>query len=80
MFLTGVKKTKKIYQQQGYRIKYKVAVLGLNKVNWKQYDFHLTPVITFTHVEHPSGKGSNNTISIECGHWAIGLHRMKLDI
>lgn len=46
--------------------------LGLKDVNWTNYDFHITPVITYTKIVHPS-KVIGKLISIEWGHWALSL-------
>ena len=60
------------------RIKYKLNFLGLKKVNWEKYDFHLTPVVTYSYLKHPSGDAECDTFSIEWGHWAICLLIAKI--
>lgn len=72
--------SKQYFIEQGYRIKWKFSLLTLKKVDWSKYDFHITPVLTFTHVDHPSGLANSNGISIEWGHWAMGFIRMKIKV
>lgn len=68
---------KQYYAEQNIRIKWRVVTLGLKKVDWNKYDFHLTPVLTFTRVFHPTGLANSRSLALEWGHWAISIGRFK---
>ena len=57
----------------------KLKALGLKDVDWNKYDFHLTPVLTFSHVKHEESKGW--CLALEWGHWAVwvGLFSVKFN-
>lgn len=65
------------YAEQNVRIKWRIVTLGLKKVDWNKYDFHLIPVLTFTRVNHPSGLATSSGLALEWGHWAISIGRFK---
>ena len=69
--------TNQHYRENNIRIKWKLIFLGLKKVDWNKYDFHLTPVLTFSRVFHPSGLANSRGIALEWGHWAISIGRFK---
>lgn len=56
------------------RIKFRF--IGLSKVDWNDYDFHITPVLTFTNVNIYGGKGKS--LALEWGHWALYIGFMTL--
>jgi hypothetical protein len=52
-------------------IKCRLHFLGLKEVDWDKYDFHLTPVLTYTRINRQQSKGY--ALSLELGHWALSL-------
>lgn len=58
-------------------MKIRFRFLGLKDVNWDKYEFHITPVLSFTKVIHPSGNIGKG-LYVEWGHWAIGILWYKL--
>lgn len=66
------------YLEKGFRIKWRFSYLGLSKVDWNKYDFHITPVLTYTRVIHPTGLANGHCIFLEWGHWALGLGRYEI--
>lgn len=59
------------------RLKIVFRAMGLSNVNWDKYDFHITPVLTFTKVQKENSCGW--CLSLEWGHWAVwaGLFSIK---
>jgi hypothetical protein len=55
---------------------WRVKFLGLNDVDWNKYDFHLTPVLTYTKITR--GESIGKCIALEWGHWAFYIGRFKL--
>lgn len=60
------------------KTKIRFVFLGLSHVDWNDYDFHITPVLTYTNLIHPSNSIAK-ILSIEWGHWAISLQYLKLN-
>jgi hypothetical protein len=56
-------------------IKIRFKALGLKDVNWNKYDFHITPVLTYSYVERQKSNGK--CICLEWGHWAIYIGWFK---
>lgn len=56
----------------------RIKKLGLNDVDWNKYDFHLTPVLTYSVVKKEQSLGK--CLAVEWGHWAvyIGIFRIKI--
>lgn len=76
MFILGYNLfAKEYYISKNSRIKWNFEFLGLSKVDWTKYDFHITPVLTFTKVIHPTNLAHGHCISIEWGHWAYSIRR-----
>jgi hypothetical protein len=44
----------------------------LKDVDWNEYGFHITPVLTYTKVIHYNSDVCK-ALSIEWGHWAISF-------
>ena len=59
-------------------MKARFRFLKLKDVDWTKYDFHITPVLTYTKVIHHSGNICKG-ISIEWGHWAISFQLLILN-
>ena len=51
------------------KLKLRFKLLGLKDVNWDKYDFHITPVLTFTKVHKEESNGW--CLALEWGHWAV---------
>ena len=60
------------------KIKIRFVFLGLKDVDWTKYDFHITPVLTYTKVIHPS-QSIGKLLSVEWGHWGISFQYFKLN-
>jgi hypothetical protein len=57
---------------------FRFKAVGLSYVNWSKYDFHITPVLTYTYAEsdnHNNGK----CLALEWGHWAVYIGYFKLE-
>lgn len=60
-------------------MKFRIKLLGITEVDKLKYDFHITPVLTYTNVIHPSGSW-HRSVALEWGHWAIVFGFYKLTI
>jgi hypothetical protein len=56
---------------------FKFRFLGLKEVKWNKYDFHITPVLTYTYVEIDKGH-KGHCLALEWGHWAVYIGYFKL--
>lgn len=54
-----------------------VRAIGLRQVDFDSYDFHITPVLTYSFVKHLNNNKAYG-ISLEWGHWAIYISYFKL--
>lgn len=52
--------------------------IGLKEVDWDDFDFHLTPVMTYTKVNYKCL--TNRSLSLEWGHWALILMAYKMPV
>lgn len=59
------------------KLKPAFRLMGLKEVDWNKYDFHITPVLTFTKVRKEDSQGWG--LAIEWGHWAayVGLFSIQ---
>jgi hypothetical protein len=59
------------------KLKLRFRLMGLKDVNWNKYDFHITPVLTFTRVQKEKSIGW--CLVLEWGHWAayVGLFSIQ---
>lgn len=50
----------------------------IDESNENNYDFHITPVLTFAkaNIENEFGSGYGYGIYLDWGHWAIGVMRI----
>lgn len=55
----------------------KIKAIGLKDVDFNGYDFHITPVLTYSFVKR-SNNNKAYAIVVEWGHWAIYLGYFKI--
>ncbi len=58
-------------------MKLHIKFLGLKDIDWNKYDFHITPVLTYTKVMREKSIG--NCLALEWGHWAIYIGLFKIN-
>jgi len=53
------------------KIVVKLKGLGLSDVDWNKYDFHISPVLTYSKVKRENSNGW--CLALEWGHWALWI-------
>jgi len=52
--------------------------IGIKEVDKEKYDFHITPVLTYSYKK--SLNGSAKCLALEWGHWACYIALLKLNL
>lgn len=61
------------------RVKWKFLPIGYKSLDPKKWEFHITPVLTYARVIHPTLMGNGHVLAIEWGIWALSIGRFVFD-